>query len=169
MSKEPEVREAEIVEGVTDDLPDIDQPLVPQMNVAAPAIPEQVEERPCPVSPEKLVGTFEEILEDIRGDKKEIDELIANLRDMVFNDGDSTTASKEALVKLIELKIGAADRKAKVADLMTRVFLKERDTFKPYMQKNEQNNTVVVQAGEPSTKRELLRTIHQARKKIGGK
>lgn len=161
--EKPEVHDAEIVENQDDscDLPD-ESSLVPQMNVVSPDQP-QIEQKECPVTDEMILGVYDEVLEDIRGDRKEIDGLLANFVDMVINEGDSTTASKEALVRLMELKLETAEKKSRIADLMTRVKLKERDTYKysgPHMNAT-QNNTYVL-----TDKRDMLRSIKHLQNKI---
>lgn len=130
-------KDQEITEVVEEnpELPDINE-LVPNMDVNIPA----TTEKPCIISDDMILGVYKEVLDDIRDDRKEIDGLLASFVDMVMNDGDSTSASKEALVKLVELKIGAADKKAKIADLMSRIYLKAPDTYKPYLNAHQTNN-----------------------------
>ena len=77
---------------------------------------------------------------------------------MVFNEGDSTTSSKEAVVNLIKLRSEQSDKMTKVADLMTRIKLKERDTFPRYMAAS-QNNTINI-GGD---RRALLEAITKAK------
>ena len=55
------------------------------------------------VSDEQLMGLYGEILEDLRSDRKEVDAILSNFVEMVMNEGDSTSASKEALVNLAKL------------------------------------------------------------------
>lgn len=166
-----EIHDAEIVGNQEvlqpDGLPDVES-LVPQpqMNVALPEKPpEQV---PCPVTDEMLLGVYDEALDNIRTDRKEIDGLLANFVEMVINEGDSTTASKEALVKLVELKLETSEKITRVADLMTRVKLKERNTYAysgPHLNALQQNtqNTYVFD------KREMFREVKRLQNKITGK
>ena len=56
------------------------------------------------ISDEQLLGIYNEILEDLRNDRKEVDAILSNFVEMVMNEGDSTSASKEALVNLTKLK-----------------------------------------------------------------
>jgi hypothetical protein len=84
---------------------------------------------------------------------------------MVINQGDSTTSSKEALVNLIKIRSDIPDKMTKVADLMTRVKLKERDTYKPYLSAHQTNNVVIEGGGE---RRALLDAIKKAKKKDSG-
>lgn len=114
------------------------------------------------VSDEMLLGIYGEILEEVRNDRGQVDEVLSRFLDMVMNDGDSTTSSKEAVVNLLRIKTEQADKATKIADLMTRVRLKERDTFPRYLAA-QQNNTINVGSG--NTKRELLNLIKKEKKK----
>ena len=73
---------------------------------------------------------------------------------MIINDGDASSASKEAIVNLLKIKSDTSDKMSKVADLMTRVKLKEKDTFPRYLAA-QQNNKVVIEG----SKRDLLKSI----------
>jgi len=119
------------------------------------------EEKPCIVSDEMLLGIYGEILENLRTDRTQIEDFLNNFAEMVINEGDSTTSSKEALVNLLKAKTDTADKMAKIADLMTRIKLKARDTFPPYMAKG---NTINIIEGNDS-KRTLLKAINKAKKK----
>lgn len=111
------------------------------------------------ISDESLLGMFSEIMSDIRDDKKQIGNLLDNFVEMVINEGDSTTSSKEAMVSLAKLKSDQSDKAIKIADLMTRIKLKEANTWKPYMgNKNQGTNlTIIDQTG--MTKKEILDSI----------
>jgi len=143
------------------EMPDSDknieaQVLMPKMEVSlAPQDPEKEE---CIVDDEQLVGLYEEILENIREDRDSVDEILVNFIDMVMNEGDSTSASKEAIVNLIKVKSDASDKMAKVADLMTRIKLKDRDTFPRYLAA-QQNNKITI---ENSANRDFLKLIQKA-------
>src|SRR5690606_18819706 len=63
-----------------------------------------------------LLKVYDEILDNLRSDVKQASELLDNFANMVINDGDSSTASKEALVNLLKTKIEATDKMTKVAD-----------------------------------------------------
>ncbi len=169
MNPEDQKAEVEIVEN-DDDSPtqaevvsDQQVPLIPQMNVnLQPVNPEDVKK--CPVSDEKLLGMYEEIHSDIDKDRLQIDELLTNFVNMVINEGDSTTASKEALVKLMELKIGTADKKTKIADLMTRLKLKDTYAYSgPHMNAIQQNNVTI------ESRRDMIKDFQSIAKKKKGK
>lgn len=78
-------------------------------------------------------------LEEIESNKSLVDDMIPQFMDMVMNSGDATSATKEALVNLIKLRCEIPDKKTKVADLLTRIKLKESSTFPAYMAKHSNN------------------------------
>lgn len=131
--------------------------LVPSMNVSLPA---QQTDEPNLIEDDVLLGIYGEIVDNIRTDRKEIDSILNNFVNMVINEGDATAASKEALVNLIKIKSDAADKMAKIADLMTRIKLKEKDTFPRYLAA-KQENTINISGG---SKRELLKRIEKMQK-----
>lgn len=131
--------------------------ILPQMNVTVPA--QNQEEDKVLIPDEIWMGWCSEILNICRQDRLEADEVGNNFKEMVFNEGDSTSASKEALTRCLEIKANIADKMSKVLDLATRVKLKERDTFPRYL---AQNNTITI--GGDKTKRELLKQIQQYQK-----
>jgi hypothetical protein len=110
------------------------------------------------VSDEQLVDVYQEVLENIRQDRKQTEEFISNFADLVINEGDSTSASKEALVNLLKLKHDTSDKMAKIADLMTRIKLKDKDTFPKYLAAN-QNNTININSG--NNKRQFLESLNK--------
>ena len=71
------------------------------------------------VSDEDLLNLYNEILDDLRSDRNQVDDLLSSFVEMVINEGDGSSASKEALVNLAKLKSDIASSKGKVADLMT--------------------------------------------------
>lgn len=151
--------ETKVAQKVEQESPDLDA-VIPAMNVNVPMQQPQQEENL--VSDEALLGIYGEILQNLRDDRDELNGLLANFVEMVVNEGDSTTSSKEALVNLVKIKSDASDKMAKIADLMTRVKLKEKDTFPRYLAAH-QNNTINI--GDGQTKRELLKSIERATKK----
>ena len=55
-----------------------------------------------PINDNDLLNIYSEIMGDLRNDRKEIDCLLNNFVEMVMNEGDSSSASKEAYKKLKE-------------------------------------------------------------------
>jgi hypothetical protein len=135
--------------------------LFPQMNVS---VPNQTppEEQNNLISDDMMLGVFGEIMNQIREDRSEIKGLVSNFVEMVINEGDSTTASKEALVNLLKLQTDTSTSMTKVADLITRIKLKEKDTFPKYLAAH-QNNTINV--GTSAERRDLIKQVQKLQKK----
>lgn len=127
--------------------------LIPSMNVTADV---EVPEKECIVKDDEILGLYEEILENCRKDRESIGGVLTNFLDMVMNDGDASSASKEAIVNLIKINTDVNDKMAKVADLKTRIKLKEKDTYPRYLAA-QQNNKVVIEG----SKREMIKTINK--------
>jgi uncharacterized membrane-anchored protein len=106
-----------------------------------------------PVSDNDLLDIYNEILDDLRNDRKEVDSILANFVEMVMNEGDSTSSSKEALVNLAKLKSDIAIGKTKIADLMTSLKLKEKQGSK--IQATQNNNITI------TDRRNLIDTINK--------
>ncbi len=127
--------------------------LVPSMNVKEMT---KTEEIPCIIDDEQVVDLYDEILDNCRKDRDSADEVLANFIDMVMNEGDASSASKEAIVNLLKIKSDTSDKMSKIADLMTRIKLKEKDTFPRYLAA-QQNNKIVIE----SSKREMIKSINK--------
>lgn len=77
------------------------------------------------VKPEQIIGMCKAIADDLESEKQEITDAYVNFSEMVFNAGDATSASKEALVNLLKLRSDLVDKKARLAEMMMKVFLKD--------------------------------------------
>lgn len=130
------------------DAQEIDQ-LMPQMNVNMPI---QQQQENNLISDEALLGVYDEIMTNLRDDRKEISNVLDNFTEMVINGGDGTSASKEALVNLIKIKSDTADKMAKVADLMSRIYMNRKNTFPAYL--NQENHIKI--EGTKLNKRRIL-------------
>ena len=153
------VEDENLPENLPDEFEGLDiESLIPAMNVDD-TIPEEKE---CIVKDDQIMGLYDEILENCRKDRGNIDDVLANFIDMVMNEGDASSASKEAIVNLMKIKSDTSDKMSKVADLMTRIKLKEKDTYPRYLAA-QQNNKVVIEG----SKREMIKSINKmaARKK----
>jgi hypothetical protein len=124
---------------------------VPPMNVA---VAQPVE--PASIQDSDLQTIYAEILDDLRSDRKEVDILLNNFVEMIMNEGDSSSSSKEAVVNLVKVKTDIADKKAKVADLMTSLRLKDKQMSK--VTANQTNHIHI------TDKRSILETLTKARK-----
>ena len=141
------------------------QSLIPSMNVNVPATQEQPE-NPL-VTDETLMGAYNEILVNLREDRVKADDLMEQFAEMVINGGDASSASKEALVNLLKIKSDTNDKMAKVADMMTRVKLKDKDTFPRYLAA-KQNNTININSGKKQLIQDLSNAQRKARKTARG-
>ena len=150
-----------------DDFISIDEPkeeiimgggIVPAMNLPMTQNQQIEDQISNIISDEQLAGVYNEIIDNIRQDRKQVEDFINNFADLVINEGDSTSASKEALVNLVKIKSDMSDKMSKVADLMTRIKLKDKDTFPRYLAAN-QNNTININSG--NTKRQLLESLNK--------
>jgi hypothetical protein len=160
-TEEPDVKTETIEPILIEDNLDLDiENLLPTMTVTQEIV-EPIKD--CIVKDEQILGLYEEILNDCREDSKKVDEVLTNFLDMVMNDGDASSASKEAIVNLLKIKSDISDKKAKIADLETRIKLKEKDTFPRYLAAHQQNNVVI-----EGSKREMIKSINKlAQRKKG--
>jgi len=138
--------------------------LMPQMNIVVPAN-RQSGDISTLVSDETLLGVYNDVVDGLKEDRTQIDDLLSNFADMVFNGGDASTASKDAVVGLMKLKQDTADKMTKIADLMTRLKMKERDTMAGWQKANyNQTNNVTISGGGGS-KRDLIQRLEKEVKK----
>lgn len=136
--------------------------VIPKMNVGVPPAQPEPGVESVLVPDDALLGIYNEILDNCRKDREELSQFVTDFANMVINDQDASSSSKEALVNLVKAKGDVNDKMAKVADLMTRVKLKSADTFPRYLAA-QQNNTINIGTGGGS-KRELLEAIEKQKK-----
>lgn len=136
------------------------QPAVqlPTMNIVAQEIPKK--EELVAASADNLGKFCEEILTDIRSDGDQLNNVIKNFMDMVLNDGDASSSSKEALVNLIKMKTDLADKKTKVMDLLMRAYLKESNTFPKYLAAH-QHNQINIDGGRRALIQQMKETKNE--------
>lgn len=140
------------LEGLDLDGLDLDE-VIPTMSVD-PA-PMQSDKQ-CIVEDSTLLGLYDEIVDNCRKDRERVEQIQVTFEDMVNNDGDASSASKEAIVNLMKIKTDINDKMAKVADLMTRIHLKDTNTFKPYLS---------VPGKQVNNKKEILQALQEKRRK----
>lgn len=118
------------------------------------------------ISDEALLGVYGEIMDNLRDDRNQVSGLVDTFSNLVLNDGDSSTASKEALVNLLKTKIETSDRMAKIADLMTRIKLKQPDTFQPWMGKGKDKggSTINIYDSSGINRKSLMERIQKEKK-----
>lgn len=139
---------------------------LPQMNVTVPT--QQGSDASALISDSQYLGVLDEIMNNIREDRKQVSDYIDNIADMVINDGDATTSSKEALVNFVKIKTDLSDKMLKAADLMTRLKLKNTYAYSgPHLNAMQQNNFNIGGGGDSAdfSRRELIRAINHAKKK----
>lgn len=153
---ETEVSEIEeMVQQELDEFDDVEiENLIPSMTVSSEMV--DIPEKECIVKDEEVLDLYDEILQNCRKDRENVSEVLNNFLDMVMNDGDASSASKEAIVNLLKINSDVNDKMAKIADLRTRIKLKEKDTYPRYLAA-QQNNKVVIEG----SKREMIRTINK--------
>lgn len=133
--------------------------LMPTMNVSVP----ETMRKPDLISDDQLTDIYDEILGMLRKEHEQVTDYIDNFAEMVINQGDSTTSSKEALVNLVKIRTDIPDKMVKIADLMTRLKMKDPNTYKPYLTANQTNNVVI--GDTTGERRALLEHIKKAKKK----
>lgn len=145
--------EAEVVEN-----------LLPPMNISVPQ--NQSQENNHLISDEQYLNVIDEIMVNMREDRKQVSEFIDTFANMVLNDGDATTSSKEALVNLVKTKVDIQDKMLKAADLMTRLKLKNTYAYSgPHLNALQQNNINIGTDNANFNRKEIIRAINQAKKK----
>ncbi len=159
MGKNEELKEPEVIEESSEESPHEGGGLMPSMNIGVPT-EREVGDISTLVDDEALLGLYDNIAKNLLADRDEIDTLKDNFADMVFNDGDSSNASKEALVNLMKMKQETADKLTKVADLMTRLKMKEKDTMSAW-QKSQYNQTNHVTIQSDASRRDLIEEIEK--------
>jgi hypothetical protein len=123
------------------------------------------------IEDDKLLGIYQDTIDYLKDSSLEIDQVLSQFLDMVMNEGDATSASKEACVSLLKIKsVDIPDKIIKIVDLMTRIKLKERNTMPKYLAQS-QNNTYNFGAAdkEETTKSILMSEINKASDKKGKK
>lgn len=118
------------------------------------------------ISDESLLGVYGEIMNNLRDDRSQVSGFIDTFSNMVLNDGDSSSASKEALVNLLKTKIEASDKMARIADLMTRIKLKQPDTYQPWMNKGKEKggNTINIYDSSGINRKSLMEKIQKEKR-----
>lgn len=147
----------------SDDLDDLED-FAPQMNVS---VPEQTAtDATHLISDSQYLSVLEEVLGNIRDDRKQVSDYVDNLADMVINGGDATTSSKEAFVNLVKVKTDLADKMLKAAELMTRLKMKNTYAYSgPHLNALQQNNYNIGSDNVDFNRKELIRAINNAKKK----
>ena len=140
-----DVKKAEIVGNISS--------VLPAMNVNLPT----EQENKVIISDEQLLRLYDEVLNDLREDRIETDNLLSQFTELVINDGDSSSSSKEALTNLMKIKTDISDKKSKIALMMTQLKSKEKDVLFPrYLAANQTNNVTINKKLSKNDKRALI-------------
>lgn len=138
--------------------------LLPKMNVSLPENSQPPAD--ALISDQQYLSVLDEIMNNIRDDRKQVDDFLTTFSNMVINDGDATTSSKEAMVNLVKTKVDLQDKMLKAADLMTRLKLKNTYAYSgPHLNALQQNNINIGTDNTTFNRKELIRAINQAKKK----
>jgi hypothetical protein len=148
---------------ITEIRPEDLENIVPQMNVSIPSeTPKDVQHL---ITDEQYLDILSDIVSTIKEDRKQVSDYIDNFADMVMNDGDATTSSKEALINLVKIKTDLQDKMLKAADLMTRLKIKNTYAYSgPHLNALQQNN-FNIGSDANFDRKELIKAINQAKKK----
>lgn len=120
--------------------------------------PNQIQTQPI-IQDEQLLGVYGEMLDLVREDRQKADELMKEFLNLMINDGDGSSSTKEAVVQLLKVKIDAVNNMGKVADLMTRIKLREKDTMPDYLKVNHNQDSSKL---DPADKKRLIRELNKA-------
>lgn len=141
--------------------------LIPKIDLQVPAIiTEQPEEKDL-IEDKELVKMYSDTVENIKKDREEITYYLERFSDLAFNEGDASSSTKEAVVNLLKIKSDTSDKLSKIAELMTRIKLRERDTFPKYLAA-QQHNTINIDSKRPLSSEERKKIIQEENKKLKG-
>jgi hypothetical protein len=165
IKEKPEVVIAEeVANDISQNDEDTIESMIPSMNLSVPE--NGVPKENHLISDEKYLEVIDEIMNNMREDRKEVTNFIDTFSNMVINDGDATTSTKEALVNLIKTKVDLQDKMLKAADLMTRLKLKNTYAYSgPHLNALQQNNINIGTDNTNFNRKEIIRAINHAKKK----
>jgi hypothetical protein len=154
----------EVANDISQNDEDTIESMIPSMNLSVPE--NGVPKENHLISDEKYLEVIDEIMTNMREDRKEVTNFIDTFSNMVINDGDATTSTKEALVNLIKTKVDLQDKMLKAADLMTRLKLKNTYAYSgPHLNALQQNNINIGTDNTNFNRKEIIRAINHAKKK----
>ncbi len=114
------------------------------------------------VGDQELKDAYQGALDIMKEDREQIKDLTEKIADMVINGGDASSSAKEVLGSLLKTQTDIVDKMIKIADLKTRLKMKEQNTMPAWMCKQQQNNTINIKGG-PKTARLLIDAINSER------
>lgn len=141
MSEETKIINPKVIQVIEEDHDS--QKNLPQLQVnLSPAKSQNTDEKAV-INNDQMVNLYQEILNYCRDDRKDADGAFKDFMDMIVNNGDATSSTKEAMVQLLRIRVEATDKMTKVMDLLMRYVLKDKDTFPRYLAANQENNIIV--------------------------
>jgi|SRR5581483_2081030 len=84
------------------------------------------------VQAEQIVSLYQSILGELETEKEEINDVFNDFCELVFNGGDSTSSSKEAVVNLLTLRSNLIDKKTKIFELFLKTYQKDGPKVNQY-------------------------------------
>jgi len=105
------------------------------------------------ISDDKVVDYYEEAMACIKEDREEAHDRYLDFCEMVINEGDPSSATKDALVSLLKLKNDSVDQMIKILDLWTRLKMKDRATNSQIYAYQQNNRYEGSARGNPNVKK----------------
>jgi hypothetical protein len=141
----------EVMEKAINNIPDGKIPMM-EVNIGNSLVSKNEKEI---VKDEQMVSIWMEIMNMARDDRKQVDDLLENFINIVLNEGDASTSSKEALVALMKIKTDIPNNMTRMFDLLARIKMKDKSIPEVVA---KQVNKFNIGGGAPN-KRKLLESM----------
>lgn len=142
---------------------------VPQMNVSIPETQVAKNDVTQLISDERFLKVLDETIDNIREDRKQVSDYIDTFADLVINEGDSSSSTKEAFVNLLKIKTDLQDKLLKAVGEMTKLKMKNSYAYSgPHLNALQQNNFNISKEEIPSpsfNRKDLIKAINNKKKK----
>ena len=106
------------------------------------------------ISDDKILDYFDDAIRNIKEDREEARNQYLVFNEMVINEGDPSSATKEALVNCLKLQHDTTDKMIKILDLWSRIKMRDRDTMKGYIAVQQNNK---IQTSAPTDVKNLIK------------
>lgn len=110
--------------------------LIPPIDLNLPELVNNQEMLNSLIADKLVMQLATNLLEEVESDKYDIEEIRDRFKDLIFNEGDSSSSSKEAITNLTKLKIDQTDKKIKLLELIN----KTKDKYRYKLEANQTNN-----------------------------
>ncbi|MEI8269817.1 MAG: hypothetical protein WCG45_00450, partial [bacterium] len=120
------------------------------------------------ISDERYLKVLDEAIESIKEDRKQVSDYVDTFADLVINEGDASSSTKEAFVNLIKIKTDLQDKLLKAVGEMTKLKLKNSYAYSgPHLNALQQNNFNISKEETPQSfnRKELIKAINNKKKK----